>query len=259
MPSTTTTLLQETRDRLAASGLNLCGVASVADFDACQCRERRIATHFPEGRSVLVIASGGRQFWERMLQRHGPVGPAAPNYHPIDEHGAALIEEERQRLAESGLAGGVLLPFGEHTVDFVALGELAGLGHRSPVVPLLLHPVFGPWISMRGAIVLEEELDPTGPMEGFAPCSECHAPCLSSCPTQAVQEPGAKEDAKCAEHRSRGGCQHGCDVRAACVYGTEHAYGGEERAFRNSYVRFELERWFGLGRWRFVPKFLRRR
>ncbi|PIE23539.1 MAG: hypothetical protein CSA62_06780 [Planctomycetota bacterium] len=251
--------MPETQERFAAFGLNLCGIASVADFDACQSRERRISGRFPEGRSVLVIASGGSEFWERMIQRHGKPKAPAPNYHPIDEHGAALIQEERQRLAGLGIRSELLFPFGNGTVDFVTLGELAGLGYRSPVVPLLLHPKFGPWISMRGALVLEEELEPEGPMEGFTPCSECHAPCLIACPVAAVSEPGYKEDAKCAEHRSHGGCEEGCDVRSSCLFGLEHAYGAEEHSFRNAYVRFELDRFYGHGRWRFVPKFLRRR
>lgn len=252
-------LLDESRTRLAAEGLNLWGTASVRDFDACQARERRITARVPGGRSVVVVASGGRSFWERMVGTGHSYLVPAPGFHPIDERTRELVESERDRLAARGHRAELLYPFERSPIDFVALGELAGLGVRSPVVPLLLHPEYGPWISFRAALVLEEPLPVSGPLDEFEPCSECAAPCLCACPAEAVARAGEKNDAHCAEHRSAGGCQHGCDVRGACVYGRAHRYGKEERAFRNAYVRYELERWYGLGRWRFVPPFLRRR
>lgn len=252
-------LLEDCRAELVGEGVNLWGVASARDFDAAQPRERRIEQRFPGAVSLVVIGSGGRGFWERMTGSRKSYLQPSPSFHPIDDHTVELVEAECERLRARGHRVDVLYPFERHAVDFVALGEMAGLGTRSPAVPLLLHPEFGPWISMRAALVLYEELPVDPPLEDFTPCSECLAPCLETCPAKAVTTPGLKDDERCASFRSVGGCEHGCDVRAACVYGREHAYGVEERAFRNAYVRFELERYYGLGRWRFVPAFLRRR
>lgn len=57
---------------------------------------------------------------------------------------------------------------------------LAGLGivGRSN---LLLNPEWGPRIRFR-SILIEEDLEPTRPIEGFSPCESCGEICHSACP-----------------------------------------------------------------------------
>jgi len=57
---------------------------------------------------------------------------------------------------------------------------LAGLGivGRSN---LLLNPEWGPRIRLR-SILIEEELEPTRPIEGFSPCDSCDEMCHNACP-----------------------------------------------------------------------------
>jgi epoxyqueuosine reductase len=60
---------------------------------------------------------------------------------------------------------------------------IAGLGivGRSN---LLLNPEWGPRIRFR-SILIEETLEPTGPIEGFSPCESCSEICHSACPKDA--------------------------------------------------------------------------
>jgi hypothetical protein len=46
-------------------------------------------------------------------------------------------------------------------------------------------------------------------------------------------------------------------VRRACPVGTEHRYATDEEAHRQAHSLFAMRKWYGLGIWRFVPRFLR--
>jgi epoxyqueuosine reductase len=59
---------------------------------------------------------------------------------------------------------------------------LAGIGILA-ANNLLLTPGYGPRVRLR-ALLLEEELPPTAPLE-FAPCESCHKPCWQACPQKA--------------------------------------------------------------------------
>jgi epoxyqueuosine reductase QueG len=107
--------------------------------------------------------------------------------------------------------------------DFVALGHAAGLGVPSRL-GLLIHPEFGPWLSLRAAILCERTLVPTPELVRFEPCAGCPAPCAGACHGEALA--GARFDtAACLATRLREpACKARCDARRACVYGREHAY-----------------------------------
>lgn len=61
-----TELLESIRREASKAGFNLTGVASVADFDAAAPADHRIRTVLDDAgwRSVIVVGSGGRSFWE---------------------------------------------------------------------------------------------------------------------------------------------------------------------------------------------------
>lgn len=70
--------------------------------------------------------------------------------------------------------GGVFLK------DAAVLAGLGVIGKNN----LLLHPDWGPRIRLR-SILVEGELEPTGPIEGFFPCDTCNEPCQTVCPQNA--------------------------------------------------------------------------
>jgi epoxyqueuosine reductase QueG len=111
----------------------------------------------------------------------------------------------------------------------VALGRAAGLGAASRL-GLLLHPEFGPWMSLRAVVLTPLELPESGPLTDFDPCGGCAAPCASACRGSAIAD-DRFDVARCAATRLReAGCRSRCDARRACVIGPEHGYAAAAEA-----------------------------
>jgi hypothetical protein len=206
------------RAELEAAGFDLLGGLAAADYDARVAPEWSLAEQAPRARGVLIVGHGGRALWPRFLASP----EAALETDPLDAYtrrvladcrahheaclGSALYSEKR---------GGSWLPL-------VALARLAGLGTPGRV-GVLLHPVFGPWISLRAVIFSSEPLATPGEL-AFAPCDGCPAPCASACHGSAIG-PGGIDAARCyATRESLEPCALRCDARLACPVGAEHAY-----------------------------------
>jgi hypothetical protein len=151
----------------------------------------------PGARTAVLVASGGRALWDAFTR--APEFGCEPD--PLDAYTRRVVGAA---AVELGPTAGVQTLFafeqrGGAFADFVALGRLAGLGAPSRLA-LLIHPVYGPWLSLR-AIVLtlgEWEIGTSVPL-GFDPCRDCPAPCEAAGP----------------EFTAR---------RRACVVGPEHTY-----------------------------------
>lgn len=233
----------------ADRGLNLVGVVDAEAFDKCQPSGRRASEHVPDCGVVVVLGSGGRACWEYLQSvrpeefRDGP----SEEHHPIDRWSLEVSEELVEWLGEVGEGASIVLPNDDRTLNFVQLAEMAGLGTVSPVIHQLLHREFGPWVSLRAAVVLPGK--PFAPFEPyskepFEPCHDCHKPCLLGCPVDAYSSPKGPFGV-CAEHRVAGGCTDGCGVRRDCHIGTEHRYGPTEETFRHTYSLYVMRRIVG--------------
>jgi hypothetical protein len=129
-------------------------------------------------------------------------------------------------------------------------------GHRgtvSPVIHRLLHPRYGPWVSVRAALLLRGQ--PFGPIADaaisatFQPCSTCARPCLQACPAQVHDGAGHSSFDRCHEPRAAGGCTDCCQVVRTCPIGSsERAPADVERA-RHGEEREQLQRRHGRGLW----------
>ncbi len=73
--------------------------------------------------------------------------------------------------------GGVFLK------DAAVLSGLGVIGRSN----LLLHPLWGPRIRLR-SILIDADLPPTPPLDGFDPCRECDGYCQQDCPVDAFPE-----------------------------------------------------------------------
>jgi hypothetical protein len=206
---------------LDAAGLDLRGALAPAEYDARVPPAWRTERLLPGARSLLVIGSGGRALW-RALE----AGGGARGRDPLDAHTEAALaacvallrgagEDARAGFAHEQRDGAF--------ADFVALGHAAGLGAPSRL-GLLVHPVYGPWLSLRALLATTLAWPAAAPLAGFDPCRGCPAPCATSCHGNAVTTSGFSV-ARCAATRSREPrCRLRCDARHACVLGREHAY-----------------------------------
>jgi len=150
----------------------------------------------PGARTAIVVASGGRSLWDAFS--HSPEFGTSPD--PLDAYTRRVTEVAASCLEQAGKATRVLLAFeqrGGVYADFVALGHLAGLGAPSRL-GLLLHQVYGPWLSLRAIVLTRARWEHAAEQGAFDPCRGCPAPC-------AAARPGAA-------------------ARRACVIGPEHAY-----------------------------------
>ena len=237
-------LEQRLAEILDVAGLDLRGVLDPRTYDALVPPPWRCAALVPgaaAARSVWLIGSGGRALWQAATAQ-GSL-PALPD--PLDAHTEEALRSCVARLRESGLAGVAAFAHerrgGAHA-DFVALGHAAGLGAPSRL-GLLVHPLYGPWLSLRALLVSELELRASEPLAGFDPCRGCPAPCAAACPGEALPPEGFSVR-RCAATRLREpGCALRCDARHACVLGREHAYASaaESHHMRSAPARALLE------------------
>ena len=245
-------LLDRVRADAAGAGLNLLGLVDRCRFDASEPRERRLGGMAPTCGTVVVLGTGGRASADGIAGGADAVAADAPRRAGGADHVAG-------ELRRAGVACRVLRFDGSCRVSGPRLGEAAGFGTVSPVSGLLLHPDYGPWLRVRAAVLCDGE--PFGAVadasisDRFHPCCTCDRPCLTACPASVH---GGRDHglAACATHRHGGGCTDGCGSRAACPLGAGHRDDGTA-GHRHSYELATLQRWYGLGVWRFVPKPLR--
>src|SRR5262249_54075293 len=129
------------------------------------------------------------------------------------------------------------LPFRETRprLSFVHLAEAAGLGRRG-LLGVLIHPEFGPWIALRGALLVDAVLTAPRPAAGFDPCPACRdRPCIDACPGGAIASPTGWDVPRCLGFRVERGpenpCHDRCHARVACVYGRHHCYPPDALAY----------------------------
>jgi hypothetical protein len=202
---------------LDAAGLNVRGCLAVARYDALVPAEWASNALAPEAKSVLVLAAGGRAFFGAFAASP----EATREADPIDAFTTRVV-----RAAATAIDGHAAFAFerrGGGFADFVALARAAGLGAPSRL-GLLLHPVYGPWMSIRAVVLTPWDLAPTAVPVDFDPCPGCAAPCLTACPGDAPRPEGFDVDRCAATRRIAPGCRNRCDARRACVVGPEHRY-----------------------------------
>ena len=156
-------------------------------------------------------------------RRSGTTVQAAPEAgggNPIDRWTARVL---------SDLADGVLFPFGgppHHPFQLWARRADPALS-VSPL-GILIHPEFGLWHALRGALLYREQLELPEMAPAASPCDGCSAkPCLKTCPVGAFTRSGY-DVVSCRSYlRTLSGqpCMiQGCQARLACPVGREYAY-----------------------------------
>ncbi len=218
---------------LQAAGFNVAGVLSAERYAGLVPPAWAPQAILPAARSVVVLASGGRA-----LGRAVAAAPtSARDRDPFDAHTRRVAEAAAATLREASWPTEPLFYFerrGGAFADFVALGRACGLGTPSRL-GLLLHPSYGPWLSIRALLLTARPLTPTPELE-HSPCDGCPAPCALACHGAALLPPpsGFDREACTATRRRLEACALRCDARRACVVGPEHAYDPETEAHHMS-------------------------
>ena len=187
--------------------------------------------------AYLVLA---RRSWRR------PTGRSTPT-------SCVVLPRFATELLGAGMRVRMVFPFMApgRRLSFRHLAEQAGFGSAGTVLSILLHPVFGPWVSVRGALVTDADLTATGPLRDFDPCGDCHPPCAASCPIDSFAGAIWDWDA-CSRFRVlEAGCPSTCLARRACVWGVAQQYSEKEYSYRHALepaAETHLRREFDRGR-----------
>ena len=110
----------------------------------------------------------------------------------------------------------------------------AGRTYASPI-GIDIHPDYGLWWGLRGALAFAAPLDLDLPAAGDNPCETCaERPCLSACPVSAFGQEGY-DVAACAAHlRAQAGADCmalACRARLACPIGRDYTQSPDQAAF----------------------------
>ncbi|MGH7804971.1 MAG: hypothetical protein ACREQJ_11535, partial [Candidatus Binatia bacterium] len=197
-------LVEQLCEGLASEGFNLIGMAAPAAYDARVREDLRLALRAPWARSVVVVGNGGGDLWRRVEAWAATSGGIADKADPVDEYTTTTVERVAAPiLADAGVRSRLAYPFrfAEEPISFVDLAAAAGLGAPS-LLRVLVHPVYGPWMALRAAILVDVELDAPRPAEGYDPCPACvERSCIAACPGSVVRYPEGWDVEGCIAHR----------------------------------------------------------
>jgi hypothetical protein len=234
-------LLTALQRALVPHGLNLIGATTPDAYDAGVPAQHALGRLAPETRGVIVIGNGGGAFWAAFQAYCGDHAGHASTPDPLDAFTRHVVEEAARPLAGPFVRFLYPFRFPDDPVSFMRLAECAGLGRLS-LTGVLVHPVFGPWIALRAAILVPDELNAARPADGFDPCPTCtERACITACPAGAVG-PAGWDIPRCAAHRlgERDGCAGRCEARFDCVIGREHRYPADALAYHQGRARAPL-------------------
>ncbi|HVY54754.1 MAG TPA: hypothetical protein VHC46_03265 [Thermodesulfobacteriota bacterium] len=240
-------IFEDIRNHFGKAGFNLTVKIASRDYDNAA-RGKKSGELLPGARSIILTGFAGRDFWETfnlfLVRNPGFIGE---HENPIDDYTREVFGElSAGPVSRSDARWVTVFPFGEGALDldFVRLGILGGVGVPS-LLGLLLNPIFGTWISLRGAIITDAKFNTyDAPIEGFEPCPACDKPCISACPAHTISVKGWDWEA-CMRHRiSTDICSDKCASRLACPYGNEHAYPAGQIAHHHKYVLKSVKKYF---------------
>jgi len=205
----------------AQSGLCLLGSFEPVTADGVPAVAEGRAPH-----TVVLIGNAGPAMWPHFC-RERPGGD-----HPLDRWSRITLN----RLAER-FAAHAVFPFQKPYLPFQRWVARADAGRPSPL-GLSIHPHFGLWYALRGALLFTQPdalpLTRPQPLPSGAACDRCpDRPCLATCPVAAFSAHGY-DVARCTAHLRRPAGRDcltlGCRARHACPEGAAFRYAPDQAA-----------------------------
>jgi hypothetical protein len=209
---------------LARAGLNLVGTLTPDEYDRLVPEVWSLARVAPASQGVLVVGNAGRALWP--LFRASP--EARLRRDPLDRYTERVLREVAGMLPQPASVALYRERRDQQYLPLVRLAERAGFGSPGRV-GVLLHPVYGPWISIRGVLFAGFRV-PFRKPEPFDPCTGCPAPCAVVCHGQVIGPRGVDVEGCFRTKLLERACRAACDARSACVLGPEHAFAPEQIA-----------------------------
>ena len=219
-------LLTRLTDALVPYGLNLVGTTTRAAYESLVPASYGLEPLLAQTRTAIVIGNGGSAFWTTFrpyADRH------ADDPHPLDDYTVEVIEHTLTPILQpSGARYRYVYPFrfGTEPVSFMHLSQAAGLAGPS-ILGIMIHPVYGPWLALRAAVLIDQDLHRPPSVPNFDPCPDCvEKPCIQACPAGVISAQRGWDIQGCVQHRLTASqdCADSCHARYRCVYGREHRY-----------------------------------
>lgn len=243
-------LLHHLTDAIAHYGFNLIGTTTVAAYEALVPPQYHVTSLLPETKTIIVIGNGGRDFWCGFRAYCN----AHPDYltqheHPLDDYTVSTLESALTLILQTTEAKyRYLYPFRfwSEPVSFMHLACAAQLASPS-LLGVVVHPQYGPWMALRAAILIDQELSTPPHAPGFDPCPTCaERACIAACPAQAISRENGWDIPACVQHRLRvtTDCTNFCHARHDCVYGREHRYPLDELRYHQRQSFAEMRKYF---------------
>ena len=173
--------------------------------------------------AVTLVGNAGPAMWEvfEEARRDEP--------HPLNAWTRRVLGEIAAHFDAVAI-----YPFtGPPFLPFQRWAGRTGTIFASPMTPAI-HPVYGTWFGLRGALLSELPLAPSAP-PAENPCDACTAkPCLHTCPVGAIHS-GDLDAVRCLDHlESPIGADcvaMSCRSRRVCPVGRDWAYPPAQSAF----------------------------
>ncbi|MFT7623038.1 MAG: hypothetical protein ACI9WU_002215 [Myxococcota bacterium] len=194
---------------LADRGLDLVQPLGTAHYNAVVQPEYQLRA-FGRSNALALVVGNTRSMWPAFLDA------ARPEHDPLDRWVERVLADVTQALPCSVE---VYFPADEppRRLPFQRLASIAGLAWLSPSW-LLIHPEYGPWVSLRALIVLDCDGPDEAPDVAWDPCGQC------------VDQCGPLFEAALADTRSEGSSRW-LAVRDACPLGRQHRFSPHQIAY----------------------------
>jgi methylmalonic aciduria homocystinuria type C protein len=233
MPGTRDDLVGCVKARCAMAGLDLVQPFRAGCYDGLVEPAYRLPDLGGPDRLAILVGNT-RALWPRFIAalRTRPALLEAP--HPLDAYVMDTLESAARELPVRSEVRGAHEP-PPRRVAMQAMAHCSGLAWLSPS-HLNIHPVFGPWIALRGVIVVDLE-GPPGPPPSPQACEGCADRCVPM-----FAETTAAIGAVAAHADIERDWQRWLAVRDACPIGAEHRYSDEQIRYHYTKDRTILRR-----------------
>jgi methylmalonic aciduria homocystinuria type C protein len=228
-------LVNEVAAGCLPAGLDLVAPLQVAWYNRVVEAEFRLPD-FERAGALAVLIGNTRALWPCFVGALHRSPALLQAEHPLETYVVGRVEEALAAVRPRWLARWA------HQTDpapvaMQRLAEVAGLAALAPS-HLSVHPVYGPWISLRAVVIVDMDGPAGSPPRIQSPCDDCERRCMAVF-RRALEAAGppAQTHAALEAH-----WEQWLAVRDACPIGREHRYDDEQARYHYTKDREILRR-----------------